>query len=40
MAHVDRERDLVGLSRAAFIRQLIADHMRRAARSSRRAAQP
>lgn len=36
MAHVDRERELVGLSRAAFIRQLIADHMRRAARSARR----
>jgi hypothetical protein len=40
MAHVDRERDLVGLSRAAFIRQLIADDMRRSARTSRRAAQP
>jgi hypothetical protein len=37
MAHVDRERDLVGLSRAAFIRQLIADHMRRAARATRRS---
>jgi hypothetical protein len=36
MAHLDRERDLVGLSRAAFIRQLIADDMRRSARSTRR----
>jgi len=40
MAHVDREREHVGLSRAAMIRQIIAEHMRRSAPSSRGAAQP